>query len=177
EYGHTDNGQRPSQRASVKGYDYCIVAENIAYAFSSQGYLAEPLAERFVSGWQQSPEHRRNMLDPDVVETGVAVAQRKETGVYFAVQMFGRPKSQRVEFQIVNRAGQEITYEVGQRSFDLPPRVTMTHGRCRPVDVTFHWPAQDEPATTTRKATSGNALVVERGDDGGFQVKQQAMDK
>ena len=72
-YGHTADGNQPSDRAKARGYDYCIVLENIAYAFNSEGFTGEKLAGQFVTGWQNSPGHRRNMLDPDVTETGVAV--------------------------------------------------------------------------------------------------------
>lgn len=45
QYGHTADGKRPSQRAADHGYDYCIVAENIAYQYRSAGFATEPLAE------------------------------------------------------------------------------------------------------------------------------------
>ncbi len=35
---------------------------------------------------------RKNMLAPEVTETGVAVARSGKTGRYYAVQMFGRPR-------------------------------------------------------------------------------------
>lgn len=43
--------------------------------------------------------HRTNMLDADVVETGVAIAPRTYKGHsdYFAVQLFGRPRSASVK--------------------------------------------------------------------------------
>ena len=74
-YGHTADGSRPADRAASHGYEYCVIAENIAYAFNSDGYTTEELGKTFVEGWKHSPGHRRNMLDPDVAETGVAVAR------------------------------------------------------------------------------------------------------
>ena len=40
------------------------------------------------------------MLDPAVTETGVGVARSERTGDYYGVQMFGRPTTEMMEFQI-----------------------------------------------------------------------------
>jgi uncharacterized protein YkwD len=69
-YGHTADGNPPSARAKQHGYDYCVVAENIAYQFSTTEFTAEELAQGFFQGWKQSPGHRKNMLDPTVADTG-----------------------------------------------------------------------------------------------------------
>lgn len=102
-------------------------SENIAYQYSSTGLTTAELAEAFFEGWKQSAEHRKNMLDADATETGLAVAQSDQTSYYYAVQMFGRPSSQRIEFQIVNRSAAAISYEIGGRPFTLPPQYTRTH--------------------------------------------------
>ena len=90
-YGHTADGTGPADRATKQGYEYCIVLENIAYAFQSKGYASDELGKTFEEGWEKSPGHRKNMLDPVVSVTGVAVARSEKSGYYFAVQMFGRP--------------------------------------------------------------------------------------
>src|SRR5262249_23915200 len=104
-YGHSADGQRPAARATKYGYAWCIVLENIAYEYNSRGFTTAELAEGFFEGWKNSPGHRRNMLDPDVTDTGVAVARSDKTGYYYAVQMFGRPKSKAVKFRVANRSG------------------------------------------------------------------------
>lgn len=134
-YGHTADDRQPHERASAHGYEYCIVSENIAYQFRTRGFETVALAKRFFEGWKDSPPHRKNMLDPDVTETAVAIAQSEQTGVYYAVQMFGRPKSKSIEFSIANPTEQTIRYRIEQQSFELPPRYTRTHTRCRPADV------------------------------------------
>src|SRR5699024_10769116 len=78
-YGHTADGQQPSERARNHGYNYCIIAENIAYQYSSAGFTSKQLAENFVKGWEQSPEHRKNMLTPAVIDLGVAIARSQKT--------------------------------------------------------------------------------------------------
>ena len=166
-YGHTADGQRPSERAKQHGYDYCIVAENIAYAYSSLGYEPRELAERFVTGWKESPKHRENMLDPDVTQTGVAVAQGGKSGYYFAVQMFGRPESQRIEFRVVNRSDQELMYEIDDREFPLGPRYIRTHQRCRPTTLVL---ASDQQDSRKFEPKRGETLVIEQ-VDGEIQVQ------
>ncbi len=165
EYGHTADGSRPADRATKHGYDYCIVLENIAYAFDSRGFDTGPLAEQFVTGWKESPGHRKNMLDPDATETGVAVARSEKTGHYYAVQMFGRPKSAAIEFTIDNRAGEAVEYTIGEKTFTLQPRFVRTHTRCRPSEVTFRQPTEGAKPTTV-KPVSGDSFVVTREGDG-----------
>ena len=171
EYGHTADGSRPADRAKKHGYEYCLVSENIAYAYDSRGFTAQKLADKFVTGWKESPGHRKNMLDADVTDTGVAVARSETTGYYYAVQMFGRPKSRAIEFSIDNRSGDEVTYAIGDESFTLPPRYVRTHTLCRPGRVAFHWPGEKaEPTTLTPRG--GDKLVVARDGDG-FRVRKE----
>jgi uncharacterized protein YkwD len=139
-YGHSADGARPSERASRHNYDYCLVSENIAYQFSSLGFTTEGLATKFVEGWKESPGHRKNMLDPAVIDIGVAVARSDKTGYWYAVQMFGRPQSAAIEFAISNQSNVDIVYSIGERKFQLPPRYTRTHSRCRQVEIDFAAP-------------------------------------
>jgi len=165
-YGHTADGKRPAQRATEHGYEYCIVLENIAYQYNSAGFTTEQLGKGFFEGWKHSPGHRRNMLDPDVSETGVAVARSAKTGYYYAVQMFGRPRSHTIEFQIANRSDAEVEYRVGDQSFSLPPRVIRTHRRCRPADVTVRLPGgESKGETETIRPKAGDHFAVVRMGD------------
>lgn len=163
-YGHTADGSSPSDRARKHGYDYCLIAENIANAYDSAGFTTESLAEQFFTGWKKSPGHRRNMLDPDVLETGVAVARSEKTGYYYAVQMFGRPKSAAIEFSVANESPDEVTYEIGGKSFTLQPRFTRTHARCRPADLIARWPEGQKEAKV--RPEKGDRFVVRKESDG-----------
>ena len=89
---HAADGRQPWGRARAQGYDYCLVAENIAYKYDSRGFATAQLARELVAGWERSAGHRKNMLERDVVDTAVAVARSAKTGRYYAVQMFGRPR-------------------------------------------------------------------------------------
>jgi uncharacterized protein YkwD len=168
-YGHTADGRRPAQRALQRGYEYCIVAENIATLYNSAGFTREELARQLFRGWKRSPGHRQNMLDPAVVDTGIAVAQSDQTGRYYAVQMFGRPQAQAIEFQISNHTHVPVAYEVGGRTFPLPPRATRTHQRCRPASLAFHWPGAQQH--TTLQPDNGTRYTIVRKDSHEFRVK------
>jgi uncharacterized protein YkwD len=173
-YGHTADDQRPADRAEKYGYDYCIVAENIAYQYSSRGFTEEDLARRFVDAWEQSPKHYKNMIDPDLLETGVAVARSKKSGYYYAVQMFGRPKSAAIHFQFANRTDETIEYECGGERLPLPPSYIRVHEECRPDEVTFYLPSPDGETSIkkTIKPKDGDEFVIVR-SKGKFEVLEK----
>jgi uncharacterized protein YkwD len=166
---HTADGQTPEARARAHGYDACLIAENIAYQQNPAGFTTEALTEGFFQGWQHSPNHRKNLLDPAVTETGVGVAQSEQTGAYYAVQLFGRPMSQRIEFQITNTSDLTIPYTIDGQTFSLPPQSTHTHQQCRPAEVTFRWPGTQE--RTTVRPNHGERYTIVQGDAGAFRVE------
>lgn len=164
-YGHRADGKRPSERASNHGYSYCVVAENIAYRYNSAGFQTKTLAETLVEGWKNSPEHRENMLQPAVRDTGVAVARSDATGHWYAVQMFGRPKSAAIEFRISNESGTEVSYSIGPREFQLPPRYSRTHIRCRTSPVHFDFPDENGATDERVQPQSGDRYAIVRAGD------------
>ena len=64
-YGHDADGSHPDARVTKHGYEYCIVGENIAFEFNSEGFATEELAGKFFEGWMNSPPHRKNLLDAE----------------------------------------------------------------------------------------------------------------
>jgi len=159
-YGHEADGREPAQRAKAHGYDYCMVAENIAYEYSSAGFSTQELAQGLVDGWKQSPGHRRNMLDSGATETGVAIAQSPRSERYYAVQLFGRPHALRIKFRVANRSPQQVSYELGGRTYQLPPNVTRTHEQCRSEALTLRLPG--EARGTSFEPVDGERYRVER---------------
>lgn len=135
--GHSVDGSQPSERVKRFGYQYCSVAENIAYEFNSAGLTTDELARNLLQGWQNSAGHRKNMLDADVTQTAVAVSLSSRSGRYYAVQLFGRPQSQVIEFSIANQAGVQVEYQLDDQSFSLPPLATRTHQTCRLPQLRF----------------------------------------
>ena len=103
------------------------------------------------------------MVNPDVVETGLAIAQG-ESGYFFAVQMLGRPKSMSVEFQIANEAEKTVKYQMGDKSFDLEPRATRTHQACRLSDLAFRWPDADGKVRLVQPNNGDRFVVTQEGD-------------
>jgi uncharacterized protein YkwD len=166
---HTADGQTPEARAQAHGYDPCLIAENIAYQDNPAGFTTEALAQGFFQGWQHSPDHRKNLLDPAVTEAGVGVAQSQQTGAYYAVWLFGRPKSQQIAFQITNHTDTTITYAIDGQTFPLPPRTTRTHQQCRPPEVTFQWPGTREKKMV--HPSHGARYTTVRGDAGAFRLE------
>ncbi len=129
-YGHMADGQKPADRVKEARYAFCIVRENIAYAFRTKGFSTDELTEQFVTGWEQSPGHRRNMLAQWITGTGVGVAKSEETDAYFAVQVFARPESAAVAFEIINESELAVRYTFSGREYDIEPRVIRTHKAC-----------------------------------------------
>lgn len=130
QYGHEADGRTPGERLRTAGYEFCVMAENLAYVFSSAGFTTDVLASRLVAGWIRSPAHRNNMLLAAATETGVGLALSQRTQRYYAVQLFAMPRSAATLFEVVNRAGTLIRYELDDEIFELPVMVTRTHTRC-----------------------------------------------
>lgn len=150
-YGHGADGRRPPQRAEAAGYDYCLVAENIAYQYRSSGFESPSvLAQTLVEGWKNSPEHRENMLLAAATETGTGIAQGDD-GRQFAVQMFGRPRSAAIRFSVENRSEQPVKYTAGERDYTVAPRVTRTHTVCQRPELSIDVPGKGEPFSAQPK--------------------------
>lgn len=168
-YGHEADGRTPAERARAQGYDFCLVAENIAYEFSSEGFGAGELAQHFVRGWQNSPPHRANMLDAAAAEIGVAVAQSRETRRYYAVQMFGRTLAEASRFKLSNTSPSSVTYTLDGERYSLPPRTTRTHSTCRPPRVEVQLSGRREPVSL--RPADGQRYVVAADGRGGVELR------
>jgi uncharacterized protein YkwD len=159
-YGHEADGKRPADRAESHGYAYCLISENIAYTYSSAGVSTRDLAGGSVKGWKESPEHRKNMLDPGVTDIGVAIAQSEKSKRYYAVQMFGRPRAMRVEFQIANKSRAPVRYDLNGTAHDLLPRAVHTHQQCRTMRLTV--PVRGQPQPIMVEPANGDRYAIER---------------
>lgn len=165
-YGHDADGKQPHERAEAHRYEYCVVLENIAYHYDSEGTAQEDLIQFFVEGWKNSPGHRKNMLDADITQTGVAVA-RAENGYYYAVQMFGRPKSAMIQFEVSNPTDRTFEYTLGDEKFTISPRQIRSHGICKALNISVMLPgAKDRKTITPAK----NDKLVFRRTAGGYDL-------
>ena len=152
-----------AQRVKIQGYDYCLVSENISYQYSSVDFGTTELADRYVEGWKASPGHRKNMREPAIVDMAAAVVKSPRTGRYYAVQMFGRPKSEGVEFRVTNSTNDGVRYEVEGEAFSLQPGRGRLHEMCVPPQVSLL--SQEGRRTEPMKVHRGDHFKVthERG--------------
>jgi hypothetical protein len=174
-FSHEADGSDPRARAKKHDYDPCIVAENIAYEYNSSGFESDELARRFIEGWKQSPGHRKNMLDPDLLEVGMAVAQSKESSKYYAVQVFGRPRSALIVFTVVNQSDSQVEYRLGEEKQTLDPRFTRTYELCAPSELKFSW-TQAEGKPGSYQPVRGDRFIVTK-KQGKFRVSRQSQAK
>jgi uncharacterized protein YkwD len=139
-YGHRANDMTPAERAEAAGYDYCVVRENIAYRTNSGEVTANSLIDVFVQGWIDSPPHRENILADYVTETGVGVATT-DSVTYYAVQMFGRPRSAAFQMKLTNESGelQTVVFRANDQrdEVELPPRSIVKLTRCFPTSISL----------------------------------------
>lgn len=170
-YGHEADGRQPRQRAEQHGYADCIVDENIAYQQRSTPLSALELGSLFFEGWKNSPPHRHNMLDADVMDSAVAIAQSKGSGRWYAVQMFGRPASARITFEITNAGAATLQYRVADQPFQLPPKLTRTHEVCRAVEVSAQ-SSGNQPLTTIAPH-DGERYAAIREASGAWRLERQ----
>jgi hypothetical protein len=116
-------------------------------------------------------EHR---LSVQLGRVRQAIAHSDKTGYYFAVQMFGRPHSQTIEFTISNQTGATIRYRIGDQTHELPPRYTGAHDQCRPPQVTFRLEeGQDHQAKTQTVRPQGGETYVVEGVKGKLRVRKK----
>jgi len=158
-YGHAADGSQPADRARARGYDYCLISENIAYQYSSEDFATADLARRNFEGWKDSPGHRRNMLEPAATDTAIAVARSSRTGRYYAVQMFGRSRDRSIEFRVTNGARAAVRYRIDKETFALTPGQARIHTLCAPDDVVF--PGAENAEGRKIRPSNGDRLRVE----------------
>jgi uncharacterized protein YkwD len=170
EFAHTAGGRTSAERAEAAGYDYCELAENLAYEEDSGDFRGRDLAADLMRGWEASPGHRHNLLIPDVVEIGVGVARSpSRLPRYVAVQVVGRPAAMRYAFEVINRTSSPISYAFEGRTWRIQPRMTITHHTCAPGDLTFQAPG---PAgRSAYAARPGEAYVLEWAPGEGLVVE------
>jgi uncharacterized protein YkwD len=88
---HGADGTDPGKRMRRAGYGWCRYAENIAYEFDTRGFDSDALARALVTDWLESAGHRRNLMDAQMRDTGVGIAQSTATKRWYGVQVFGAP--------------------------------------------------------------------------------------
>jgi len=167
---HTADGTTPAQRIAASGYSYCEVGENLASLLDTRGFTPDEYAKRAVTGWENSPGHRKNMLLPYVTETGVAIARAAPNEPkYIAVQLFARPEAAKYRFKVVNETARVVSYSFNGEDNTVAPREIITHTACVPGTLAF------ETATKTgvagRYETRGGQVYTLKSSEGSVSVE------
>ena len=137
-FTHEADGTTMSARIDKTGYKSCTAAENLAMHQSSRGFATRELAVSAMEGWLNSPGHRKNIMTPEVTETGVAVVRAPVTDPKFLiVQLFGRPQSLSVEFQVSNGTSVPVTMGFGGKSSESAPRTAVKMTSCSAGPLTL----------------------------------------
>ncbi len=134
-YGHDADGRRAGDRATAAGYDSCRLSENIGTIEHGQGLSTPELTRFFVEGWRDSRPHHAALMAGSAMDTGIAVAKAPGANRYYAVQLFGRPRSQEVRYALVNRLDQSIAFRRGGKPDTLKPGMVVTLRSCRPNEI------------------------------------------
>jgi hypothetical protein len=130
QFSHDADGTL-ADRVDRAGYRHCAIAENLASHQDSRGFEPRALAKSAMEGWLNSPGHRTNLMSPVTTEIGVAVAKAADAAPkYLLVQVFGRPDSLSLTFQVSNAAEQAVQYAFDGKSHNLPPHMAVTHREC-----------------------------------------------
>ncbi|MEL6297367.1 MAG: CAP domain-containing protein [Pseudomonadota bacterium] len=176
-FSHTADGRKPAERAQRGGYAFCQVAENLALNRDSRGFKSRQLASLAMTGWKNSPGHRRNLLRRYVTEIGVGVAKAPETRTYISVQLFGRPDALKMTFKVRNTSGARVTYRYGSDEHRIDPRVEATHTVCQPGRVEFLFSGnsgQRQPLGEAFPVSNADMFLIRRGQSGRVVVNQRA---
>jgi len=171
---HTADGTTPAQRVGNAGYRYCEVSENLAMFLSRRGFTADEYARRAVSGWEESPGHRKNMLLPYVTETGVGVVRASPNEPrYIAVQLFARPDAAKYSFKIRNEAPQPVAYRFNETANTVSPRQIITHTTCLPGTIAFE--TASAPNVKARYETRAGQVFSLKPTSAGIAVEVDAQ--
>lgn len=84
--GHAgSDGSQSSDRAERQGYEYALIAENVAAGQKSW--------DEVFKAWQDSPGHNKNLLLKDATEFGISLIYEPDTGyVTYWTMLMGKPR-------------------------------------------------------------------------------------
>jgi uncharacterized protein YkwD len=89
---HVLDGKRVPQRVAAAGYDYRIVAENLALVEIEGNANAPPSPPADVhKNWMNSKGHRANILNGRFTEVGISMVKSKK-GNWYYTQVFATPR-------------------------------------------------------------------------------------
>lgn len=97
------------------GYRYLKSAENLAVHYDS--------AEAVQEGWMASPNHRKNILNPEFEDVGIGLAKGAFEGAdtTFVVQHFGKPYEEPITEQQPTTQNPTSTIKIAAETTPAPP--------------------------------------------------------
>jgi len=134
------DGTEPWYFIAQSGYNYSHAGENLARDFTNP--------QSVVDAWINSPSHRKNIIEDDFSEIGVAVVDGDIGGVEttIVVQLFGTPESSSIlssqQGQIVGEAhASEQTGKsfIGLSPLDLSRTISLTFIILLIITLAFDW--------------------------------------
>ena len=162
-FSHDADGKL-EDRTQRAGYEHCTIAENLALHQDSRGFQSRALAVSAMEGWLNSPGHRKNLMTAEMTEIGVAVAKAPDKDPkYIAVQLFGRPQSMAISFQVSNTSSEPVSFAFSGKSRELTPHMAITMHSCSAGALSFEkkgakaFTARFDAADGTNYVVSGTA--------------------
>ena len=134
------DGTEPWYFIAQSGYSYSHAGENLARDFTNP--------QSVVDAWINSPSHRKNIIEDDFSEIGVAVVDGDIGGVEttIVVQLFGTPESSSIlssqQGQIVGEAhasDQTGKSFIGFSPLDLSRTISLTFIVLLIITLAFDW--------------------------------------
>jgi hypothetical protein len=124
-----------------------------------------------MAGWESSPGHRADLLNPQVTETGVGVAVAPGPPPrYYAVQDFGLPNSARISLSVQNKSDATVGYEFGGARRQVKPHSSVSQTTCTAGSLTFD---QGVGATPRSFAVKSSTTYVISSTSNGVQITVQ----
>ena len=170
-FSHTADGREPSARVKAAGYDACLVGENLGQFLDSRGFETKQLARDAVEGWINSPGHRATLLTDGATDIGIAVVKAPTELRYTIVQLFARPQSLSISFQVANSSGATVKYAVADKTHEIQTGYSARHTTCLAPVVHFDGKTGQAKATTfdaadgdlfTLKPPTPGAIAIEK---------------
>lgn len=176
QFAHDADGTL-SDRTQRAGYAHCTIAENLASHQDSRGFESRALARSALEGWLNSPGHRRNVMAPEMTDIGVAVAKSPDKDPkYIAVQLFGRPQSLSIQFQVSNASSETVSYTFDGKPHALAPHMAAAMTSCVGGSLSFET-AAGVAFSARYEAANGKSYMVTGGATGGAPLRIEVKDR
>lgn len=107
----SSNGNSLANRLEEAGIYYIEAGENVAF---SETFVAEFIHEHLI----ESPEHRKNILDPSYQQVGIGIVYKEDKG-YYVTQDFLRPLIHKTDETVRDIIQHNIN--IRRKSLSIPP--------------------------------------------------------